>query len=221
MATSSTETQLDRRVLMVNTQLRTGDVSDHEVLEAFMDVPRERFVALSFTELAYLDREAPALGAKSRRLLRPLLLARMIQAAEVRSGERALDVGGGAGYGAAILNAMGAKVVMLESDTGAVEAARRELLGAGIDVVEGPLDRGLGSSAPFDIVVIEGAFGVMPDALIAQLADGGRMVGVDSIGGSSQAVVFEKRAGGVSRRALFEATADVLDGFQPQASFVF
>jgi protein-L-isoaspartate(D-aspartate) O-methyltransferase len=221
MATSSTETQQDRRVRMVNTQLRTGDVSDHEVLEAFLDVPRERFVAPSFMELAYLDREAPSLGAKSRRLLRPLLLARMIQAAEVKAGERALDVGGGAGYGAAILSAMGATVVMLESDAGAAEAARRQLFGSAIKIVGGPLDRGLGSSAPFDIIVVEGAFAVTPDALIAQLADGGRMVGVDSIDGSSQAVLFEKRGGGVSRRALFEATADVLDGFQPQASFVF
>jgi protein-L-isoaspartate(D-aspartate) O-methyltransferase len=221
MATSLAETQQDRRLLMVNTQLRTGDVVDHEVLGAFLDVPRERFVAPSCVELAYLDRDAPALGAKSRRLLRPLLLARMVQAAGVDAGERALDVGGGAGYGAAILNAMGAKVVMLESDAGAAEAARRELAGSAIDIVNGPLERGVERSAPFDVIVVEGAFGLMPDALIAQLADGGRLVGVDAIMGAPQAALFEKRGGAVSRRALFEAAADVLDGFQPGASFVF
>ena len=99
---------------MVNGQLRTGDVVDQDVLAAFLQTPRERFVATPFVALAYLDRDLPALGAKSRRLLPPATLARMLQAAEVGPGERALDVGGGSGYGAALLDAMGAKVVALE-----------------------------------------------------------------------------------------------------------
>src|SRR5271157_4663406 len=106
--TFSAETQQGRRLAMVNGQLRTGDVVDQEVLAAFLDAPR-----------AYLDRETPALGAKTRRLPRPLTLARMVQAAGVKAGDRALDVGGGSGYGAALLNFMGAKVVALESDPGA------------------------------------------------------------------------------------------------------
>ena len=221
MATSSAETQQDRRVIMVNTQLRTGDVVDHEVLDAFLEVPRERFVASDFVEFAYLDRDVPALGARKRRLLPPLLLGRMIQAAAVKAGDKALDVGGGSGYGAAILAAMGANATLLESDTGATEAARRKLAGTGIHVVDGPLDEGAPRFAPFDVIVVEGAFGVLPEALIAQLADGGRLVGVDRIMGAPQAALFEKRAGAVSRRALFEAAADILEGFQPQASFVF
>src|SRR5208337_3542239 len=107
--TFSAETQQDRRLAMVNGQLRTGDVVDQEVLAAFLETPRELFVAVAFQPLAYLDRETPALGAKTRRLLRPLTLARMLQSAGVKSGERALDVGGGSGYGAALLDFMGAK----------------------------------------------------------------------------------------------------------------
>lgn len=221
MTTPSAETQQDRRVIMVNTQLRTGDVVDHEVLEAFLEVPRERFVADAFAEFAYLDRDAPALGARHRRLLPPLLFARMIQAAAVKAGDKALDVGGGSGYGAAILAAMGANVVMLESDASATETARRKLAGTGVHVVDGPLDEGAPRFAPFDVIIVEGAFGVLPETLIAQLADGGRLVGVDRIMGAPQAALFEKRAGALSRRALFEAAADVLDSFQPQASFVF
>ena len=221
METSSAETQQQRRLLMVNTQLRTGDVVDHELLEAFLQVPRERFVAPSFFELAYLDREAPALGAKTRRLLRPLTLARMLQAAEIDAGDRALDVGGGSGYGSAILKAMGANPVLLESDAGAAEAARQELGSAGVVVVEGPLEGGAGKLGPFDVIVVEGAFRVAPDQLIDQLANGGRLVGVDAIMGAPQAALYERRAAGVSRRALFEAAADVLDGFQPRVSFVF
>ena len=93
-ATSSPEA---RRLAMVNGQLRTGEVVDHEVLAAFLNVPREKFVAPGIAALAYVDRNAPALGAKTRRLLPPLTLARMLQAAAVKAGDRALDVGAGRG----------------------------------------------------------------------------------------------------------------------------
>ncbi|MBV8104597.1 MAG: protein-L-isoaspartate O-methyltransferase, partial [Hyphomicrobiales bacterium] len=119
MAATSAESQREQRLAMVNSQLRTGDVVDREVLAAFLETPRERFVAPDFTALAYLDREIPARGARTRRLLPPLTLARMLQAVAVKAGDRALDVGGGSGYGAALLELMGAKVVALESDAGA------------------------------------------------------------------------------------------------------
>ncbi len=220
--TSSAEAQRARRLAMVNCQLRTGDVVDQEVLAAFLATPREAFVAPAFVELAYLDRDAPALGAKSRRLLPPLTLARMLQAAAVKAGDRALDVGGGSGYGAAILAAMGAKVVLLESDSGAAAAAR-ELLSSreNVTVAHGPLDSGAQRLGPFDLIVVEGAFRVPPDALLALLADGGRLVGIDAIMGASQAALYERRGEGVSRRALFETTAGTLDGFQPGESFAF
>jgi protein-L-isoaspartate(D-aspartate) O-methyltransferase len=213
---------LDRRLHMVNGQLRTGGVVDKALLAAFLDTPRQRFVKPEYASLAYLDRQLPARGAKIRRLLAPLTLARMLQAAMVVPGDRALDVAGGSGYGAAILHAMGAKVVLLESDAGAAEAAKAELHGrAGITVTVGPLDSGAGGLGPFDLIVVEGAFGVAPDALLALLADPGRLVGVDASSEPSQAVLYEKASGAVGRRALFETRADVLDGFQPRAGFVF
>ena len=109
---------LDRRLQMINSQLQTGGVVDKAVLAAFFDVPRQRFVAPERASLAYVDRELLARGAKVRRLLAPMILARMLQAATVVPNDRVLDVGGGSGYGAAILAAMGAKVVLLESDAG-------------------------------------------------------------------------------------------------------
>ena len=222
MAATSAETQREQRLAMVNSQLRTGDVVDREVLAAFLETPRERFVARDFIALAYLDREIPARGARTRRLLPPLTLARMLQAAAVKASDRALDVGGGSGYGAALLDVMGAKVVALESDPGAAAAAREELAGRpNVEVVEGPLDAGVAHLGPFDVIVVEGAFRICPKALLSQLADGGRLVGIDSSGGSSQAALFEKRGEGLSRRALFETVADTLDGFQPGVSFAF
>ena len=212
-----------RRLNMVNGQLRTGDVVDQAVLAAVLETPRERFVAPAFASLAYLDRDLPALGARSRRLLPPMTRARMLQAAAVNPGERALDVGGGSGYGAALLEAMGAKVVALESDAGAAAAARAELSGrSDAIVVEGPLATGAAGLGPFDVIVVEGAFHIAPDGLFAQLADGGRLVGIDaSTSEAPQAVLCEKAGGAISRRALFETRADALDGFQPETSFAF
>jgi protein-L-isoaspartate(D-aspartate) O-methyltransferase len=213
---------LDRRVHMVNGQLRAGGVVDKAVLAAFLEVPRQRFVAPGHASLAYLDRELPARGAKVRRLLAPMVLARMLQAATVVAGDRALDVAGGSGYGAAILAAMGAKVVLLESDAGAAEAAKAELHNrVNVTVVVGPLDSGAAALGPFDLIVVEGAFGVFPHSLIGLLADPGRLVGVDASSEPSQAVVYEKKGGGISRRALFETKADLLDGFRPRVSFTF
>jgi protein-L-isoaspartate(D-aspartate) O-methyltransferase len=211
---------LDRRLHMVNSQLRTGGIVDKVVLAAFLEVPRQRFVAPEHESLAYVDRELPARGAKFRRLLAPMVLARMFQAATVAAGDRALDVAGGSGYGAALLAAMGAKVVLLESDAGAAEVAKAELHNH-VNVIAGPLDSGAAALGPFDLIVVEGAFGVLPDRLIGLLADPGRLVGIDASSDSSQAVVYEKNGGGISRRVLFETKADVLDGFRPEVSFAF
>jgi protein-L-isoaspartate(D-aspartate) O-methyltransferase len=211
---------LDRRLHMVNSQLRTGGIVDKVVLAAFLDVPRQRFVSSEHESLAYVDRELPARGAKFRRLLAPMVLARMLQAVTVATGDRALDVAGGSGYGAALLAAMGAKVVLLESDTGAAETAKAELHNH-VNVVVGPLDRGAAALGPFDLIVVEGAFGRLPNPLIGLLADPGRLVGIDASSACSQAVVYEKNGGGISRRVLFETKADTLDGFRPEASFAF
>jgi protein-L-isoaspartate(D-aspartate) O-methyltransferase len=218
----SAETMFDLRLHMVNGQLLTAGIVDKALLAAFLETPRQDFVAPAFKSFAYLDRELPARGAKVRKLLAPVTLARMLQAAAVVAGDRALDVAGGSGYGAALLSAMGANVVLLESDLGAVAAARAELARrTNIAVIEGPLDRGADDRGPFDLIVVEGAFGVSPDRLIALLANRGRLVGIDASTAPPEAVLYEKSGGALSRRALFETGADLLDGFQPGVSFAF
>jgi protein-L-isoaspartate(D-aspartate) O-methyltransferase len=194
----------DLRLHMVNGQLLTAGIVDKALLAAFLETPRQDFVAPAFKSFAYLDRELPARGAKVRKLLAPVTLARMLQAAAVVAGDRALDVAGGSGYGAALLSAMGANVVLLESDLGAVAAARAELARrTNIAVIEGPLDRGADDRGPFDLIVVEGAFGVSPATA------------------PPEAVLYEKSGAALSRRALFETGADLLDGFQPGVSFAF
>ncbi len=207
---------------MVDGQLRVVGVNDLELLAAFLDAPREAFVDPSRAGVAYLDSDQPALGSNARRLLAPSTLARLLQAAAVKPGDRVLDVAGGSGYGAAILARLGARVTALESDLGAVEAARRALAGTErTEVILGDLAKGAPDRAPFDVIVVHGAFESPPEALFAELAEGGRLVGVEATAGVGEAALFERSAAGLSRRALFETSAPILDAFRQTPSFAF
>jgi protein-L-isoaspartate(D-aspartate) O-methyltransferase len=211
-----------QRLKRVNGQLRVCDVNDLDLLAAFLDTPREAFVAPEMARFAYIDGDQPSLGSQTRRLLPPTVLARLIQAAELKPGERVLDVGGGAGYGAAILEHLGARVVALESDDGAAAAARKLLSGrAGIEVVEGDLAAGAKGRGPFNVIVVEGAFEAPPDALLAELAANGRLVGVDARDGTPEAALIERLTTGFGRRSLFETRAATLESFRRAPSFAF
>jgi protein-L-isoaspartate(D-aspartate) O-methyltransferase len=226
-ATQMALTTLDQdaaaqRLKMVNGQLRVCDVNDLDLLAAFLDTPREAFVAPEMARFAYIDGDQPSLGSPTRRLLPPTVLARLIQAVELKAGERVLDVGGGAGYGAAILERLGARVVALESDAGAAAAARKLLNGrAGIEVVEGDLVAGAKGRGPFDVIVVEGAFEALPGALLAELAANGRLVGVDAGDKAPEATLIERLATGFGRRSLFETRAATLEAFERAPSFAF
>jgi protein-L-isoaspartate(D-aspartate) O-methyltransferase len=210
-----------RRQHMVDGQLRTSGVTDQAVLSAFAETPREAFVEPAVASLAYLDRPAPALNGGGRVLIEPMVLARLIQAANVQPGARALDVAGGSGYSAAILARLGAHVVAL--DLPAAGAGARGLIGGepGIEIVAGELAEGAPAKAPFDAIVINGAFEILPEKLLQQLAEGGRLVGVDASFAASKAVLIEKIGGATSRRVLFDAGAPRLDAFKRPAEFAF
>jgi protein-L-isoaspartate(D-aspartate) O-methyltransferase len=210
-----------RRQHMVDGQLRTCDVTNQAVLAAFARLPREAFVAPGSASLAYLDRDAPALGARDRLLLAPMTLARLIQAANVQPDEAALDVAGGSGYSAAILASLAARVVALESDAGAVAAARRLLASErSVEIVAGDLAAGA-AGGPFDVILVNGAFEIAPEKLLSLLAEGGRLVGVDASYGAPKAILIERISGQTSRRALFDVTAPRLDAFRKAPSFAF
>jgi protein-L-isoaspartate(D-aspartate) O-methyltransferase len=219
MPTEALPSGAQLRLNMVNGQLRTSDVIDAEVLAAFLAVEREKFVAPAQARLAYVDVDIPATGPSGRRLLAPRTLGLLLQAATVSPGDRTLDIGGGSGYGAAILAAMGASVVALETET---EAARAALAGvAGIEIVEGGLAEGAPAGAPNHIIVIHGAFQTIPETLLAQLGKNGRLVAVDARRGGMRGVVLEKAATGYGERSLFDVKADVLPGLERAASFAF
>jgi len=209
----------EQRAHMVTGQLRTSDIHEDSLLAAFFDVPRERFVTSSLARLAYLDQDQLASGPPGRKLLAPRTLALLLQAAAIKPAERALDVGGGSGYGAALIAHMGGAVVLLETDVSAARAALADV--AGTEFVEGDLAQGAPVQKPFDVILIHGAVEKPPSALLNQLSENGRLVALDAREGSARGVIFERSAAGFSERGLFDAKSDVLEAFRAAPSFAF
>jgi protein-L-isoaspartate(D-aspartate) O-methyltransferase len=220
-APASSEIYADRRKRMIESQLRPSGVNDLAILAAFADVPREAFVEPRFASLAYVDNDVPALKGGGRLLLAPATLGRLIEGAAPQPGERVLDVAGGSGYGASVLARLGARVVALETAE-AGQGAKTLLAGLeGVEIVEGDLVAGVAAKAPFDVILINGTFEILPEQLIGQLAEGGRLVGFDASFATPKGVLLEKAGGATSRRTLFDAAAPRLEAFRQQPKFAF
>ena len=216
------------RRMMVDGQVRTSDVTDLRLIAAMLDVARERFVPEAKTALAYLDIDLPAMegeaGAPVRRLVKPMVLAKLIQAAEIGAGDHVLDVGCGTGYSSAILARLAGSVVALEQEPLLARQAAENLraIGAGnVTVVTGPLTEGWPAGAPYDAILLNGATEIEPKALCRQLKDGGRLVGVKGRASAGKAMLYRAFGHDVSGRPIFDAAAPLLPGFAESPAFVF
>jgi protein-L-isoaspartate(D-aspartate) O-methyltransferase len=206
---------------MVDGQVRTQDVTDLRITTAMLDVPRERFVPPEKAGLAYLDLDVPLSAAPAtRRLLKPMVLAKLIQEASPAGNERVLDVACGTGYSSAVLAELAAEVIALDDDAALTRQAENNLAGRA-KVVTGPLVAGWPADAPYNVILINGAVEVVPQTLLSQLADGGRLVCV--VGGAlpGRATLYVRSGGEVGRRPLFDATAPLLPAFAKAPAFVF
>ena len=213
---------------MVDSQVRTSDVTDPALIAAMLAIPRERFLPAAKASLAYLDYDVPVLeGAPdrpARRLLKPMVLAKLIQAASPAESDRALDVGCATGYSAALLSRLVAEVIALEEDAGLARAAKDRVSEAGcanVEVVEGPLVSGWVPSVPYDVILLDGAVEILPPALCDQLREGGRLVCVRGSGPAAKAMLYRRDMGEISARPVFDAAAALLPGFAETPGFVF
>ncbi len=211
------------RANMVDCQLRTNKVKDARLIHAFETVPRELFVPERQRSIAYVDEDIQV-GA-GRYLIEPMVLARLLQAADISPEDLVLEVGGASGYGTAVLSHLGATIVSLESDKDLAAAAAEAQADVGIDnvlIVQGPLNQGYGKQAPYNVIVINGAVGEIPEAISDQLADGGRLVTVvREDAGPGRAVLLQRRGANISSRVLFDAATPLLPEFARSPGFVF
>jgi len=203
------------RAAMIDSQLRPEGVSDPAVLEAMSRVARERFLPPQTRPLAYVDRAV--LMGDGRFLPAPAVLGSLLTQMVPDRGQRALVVGAGTGYSAAVLEAMGLAVTALESSAGLVAAAREN----GIDAVEGPLESGWAKPGPYDQILIDGAIEYLPDAIVAQLADGGRLGAALIDRGITRLIIGRKTAGAFGYLSLSDAGVPALPGFSRPTSFTF
>jgi protein-L-isoaspartate(D-aspartate) O-methyltransferase len=215
------------RRTMVERQVRTFDVTDQAVIARMLAVAREKFLPESLATLAYSDfaLELPGPGGAPRRLLAPLIFARMVQASVVGPQDRVLDVGGATGYSAAVLGGLALSVIALESDADFVSKARTCLATEPlpVKVVQGDLTAPPAGDGPFDLIFINGAVEANFEPMLNALAPRGRLLTVfRGAGLVPRAVRFDKDdLGEVGRRALFDAPASTLPGFEKAPAFVF
>lgn len=209
------------RRTMVDGQIRTADVTDRPLIQAMLDVPRERFMPPAQAALAYLDLDLPA-GAGGRRLLTPMVLAKMLQALDLSEGDRVLDVGCATGYAAAIMARMGATVVALEDESGLAEQARANLSGLqNVTMAAGKLAEGHASGAPYHVILVEGAIDLEPEKLCQQLSDGGRLICIRGSGPAAKATLYRRDGTDITLRTVFDAAGPALPGFAKPAAFAF
>lgn len=207
---------------MIDSQLRPNKVTDQALLDAMADIPREEFVPAAYRSVAYVDEDVP-LG-NNRFMLEPMFLGRLIQAAAPTQNDKILDVGSATGYGVAVLSRLAAEIVGLEFDSALANAANAVLSTLGIQnalVLQGPLEQGVPSRAPYHVIVIEGLADEVPQMLLDQLAEGGRLVGIVRDRGVGRAMLYTRNAGVTSVRAVFDAAVAPLPGLQREAGFVF
>lgn len=216
------------RTKMVDGQVRTTDVTDAALLDAMLAVPREEFVPARLRPLAYIDEDlevaAAVDGQPARYMSEPSPFARMIQLAGVQAGDLVLDVGCTTGYSCAILSRLASFVVGLESDADLAANADGNLSRLGFDnvtVVNGPLALGHADQAPYDVIIVHGAVDQVPQALLDQLKDGGRLVAVVGHGNGGFATLHMREGGMVSTRRAFNAALPALAEFRRDPAFAF
>ena len=211
------------RVNMIERQLQPNKITDERVINAFAGIRRELFVPERLRAIAYNDADLP-LG-NGRYLMAPMVVARLLQAAEIARGDNALVVGAGTGYEAALLALLCRGAVALETDADLARLGREALVEHRIATVQfiETIQPPAGRARPvYDVILFAGAVAEMPPDIAAQLAEGGRMVGVvKSDDGPGRATLITRAGGVLAARVMFDAATPLLPGYARKSAFVF
>jgi protein-L-isoaspartate(D-aspartate) O-methyltransferase len=210
------------RRMMVDGQVRTADVHNPGLIAAMLALPREHFLPPALAELAYVDGDIEI--AKGRVLLKPMVLAKLIEAAQLRGDDQVLDVGCGTGYSSAVLARLAGSVVALEEDASLAGQARQALAAVGaskVVVATGSLTAGWPTAAPYDFILLNGATEITPDVFARQLKPSGRLACIFGRPPSAKAMMFRPAEGRLVGRPIFDAAAALLPGFAAPPAFVF
>lgn len=215
--------QSTARTAMVDNQIRPADVTRYDILAAFLEVRRENYLPVHLSGLAYSEAELDLTA--ERRVMRPRSLAKLIAAAHPRTADVALLVGGNHGYEAAILARLVDSIIIVEADKTLADRAEENLREDGVDnavVLKGALEEGAVKSAPYDLIVLNGAVQAVPEALFDQLSpDMGRLITIVEENGVFTGTVFVKNGGDVDAHKLFNSAAPLLPGFRAKEKFAF
>jgi protein-L-isoaspartate(D-aspartate) O-methyltransferase len=214
------------RQKMVDGQVRPSDVTDVRIINAMLALPREAFVPENHRALAYLDLDLDVSeGAAAKRfLIKPVVTAKMLQAAEVKDTDNVLVVGCASGYAAALVAKLAARVTATESEPSLAAKARDVLAALGIGNVTvrvAAAAEGDSVDAPYDVIVLNGATEIVPEGLYRQLKDGGKLVGVFAMSQPQRATVVTRSNHDYGNRVLFDAAVPVLPGLERPPAFVF
>src|SRR5882724_5778029 len=218
------------RQKMVDGQVRPSDITDVRIIDAMLAVPREAFVPENKRALAYLDLDldvsegGQGQGQVKRFLIQPAVLAKMLQAAEIKQTDRVLVVGCATGYAAAVVAQFVGQVTATESDAALAAKATAVLAQNGcgnVAVRTADAADGNPADAPYDVILLNGATETVPERLYGQLQDGGRLVGVFAMSQPQRATLVTRSHGDFGYRALFDAAAPVLPGMERLPAFVF
>ena len=209
-----------RRTMMVDTQVRPSDVTKFPIIDAMLSVPKQDYVPDDMIEAAYVGENITL--PEGRIVLEPRTFAKMLDALDIQPGDMVLDLGCGFGYSSAVLGHMAEAVVGVESDEAMAEEAQSKLSAGGVDnvaVMAGELAKGAAKHGPYDVILLHGGVEKLPQSIIDQLKDGGRIACLFMEGALGACRIGYKAEDSVSWRFAFNASAPLVAGFEKERSF--